>query len=48
MREILFASSANLLGDSWVLASDERKTDWLLNGVPNINFQLNVSFFCSV
>jgi len=29
----------------WViLASDRGKTDWLLNAVPNIDFQLDVSF----
>ena len=29
----------------WViLASDKRKTDWLLNGVPYVDFQLDVSF----
>ena len=45
LLEMLFASAAHLLGDSWVLASDKRKTDWLLTGVPHIDFQLNVSFF---
>lgn len=48
LHEILFASTAHLLGDSWVWASDKRKTDCVLNGVPNIDFQLNVSFFHSV
>ena len=43
-----FAPTAHLLGDSWVLASDKRKTDWLLNGVTIIDFQLTseMLFFC--
>ena len=43
-----FAPTAHLLGDSWVLASDKRKTDWLLNGVTLIDFQLTseMLFFC--
>ena len=36
------------LGDSWVLASDKRNTDWLLNGVRNIDFKFNVSLVHSV
>ena len=48
LHEILFASAAHLLGDRWLSASDKRKIDWLLNGVPGIDFQLNVNLFHSV
>lgn len=37
---MLFAPTAHLLDDSWVLSSDKRKTDLLLNGVTIIDFQL--------
>ena len=45
---MLLTPTAHLLGDSWVLASDKRKTDWLLNGVTIIDFQLTseMLFFC--
>ena len=45
---ILLASAAHLLGDRWLSASDKRKIDWLLNGVPDNEFQTNVNLFQSV
>ena len=48
LREILFTSAAHLLGDGWLNASDKRKIDWFLNGVPGIDFQLNENLFLSV
>lgn len=46
--EMWFAPIAHLLGDSWVLASDKRKTDWLFNGGTIIDFELTsiLLFFC--
>ena len=43
-----FTSAAHLLGDRWLNASDKRKIDWFLNGVPGIDFQLNVNLLLSV
>ena len=48
LRVILFASAAHLLGDNWLSASNKKKIDWLLNGVPGINFQINVNLFYAV
>ena len=48
LRIILLASAAHLLGDRWLSASDKRKIDWLLNGVPDNEFQTNVNLFQSV
>ena len=31
-------SFTHLLGERWVFSSDREKIDWLLNGVPNIDF----------
>ena len=42
-REILLTPVSHLFG-----ASDKRKIDWILNGVPGIEFQLNVNLFLSV
>ena len=43
---ILLASAAHLLGDKWL--ADKKKIDWLLNGVPDIEFQTNVNLLQSV
>ena len=45
LRNILLASAAHLLGDTWLSASDEKRIDWLLNGVPDIEFQLMLISF---
>ena len=42
LRNILFSSAAHLLGDRWLSASDKKRIDWLLNGVPDIEFQINI------
>ena len=47
-HDILLASAAHLLGDRWLSASDKKRIDWLLNGVPDIEFQINVNLFQSV
>ena len=48
LRNILLASASHLLGDRWLSASDKKRIDWLLNGVPDIEFQTNVNLFQSV
>ena len=48
LRNILLASAAYLLGDRWLSASDKKRIDWLLNGVRDIEFQINVNLFQSV
>lgn len=48
LRETMFASATNLLGDKWLFASDKREIDFLLNGVSGIVFQINVHLFHSV
>lgn len=45
LRETLFSSAAHLLGDKWLLASDKKRIDFLLNGVPGLDFQINVNLF---
>ena len=40
--------NVSLLGDSWLNASVKRKIDWILNGAPGVDFQLNVNLFLSV
>ena len=48
LRDIVFASAEHLLGDRWLLASDKKTIDWILNGVSSIYFQINVNLFQSV
>ena len=51
LPNILLASTAHLhvLGrDRWLSASDKKRIDWLLNGVPDIEFQINVNLFQTV
>ena len=43
--EKLFTSTAQLLGNRWHGASDKKKIDWLLNGISNFKFQVNVRLF---
>ena len=45
MREKLFTSAAQLLGNRWHCASDKKKIDWLLNGISTTDFQINVRLF---
>lgn len=45
LREVLFASAARLLGSKLHLASDKRKTEWLLNGVSELTFKLMQTVF---
>ena len=33
------------LGSKWLKASNSVKLEWILKGVPNISFHLNVSLF---
>ena len=42
LRNILLASAAHILGNKWLAASDKKKKNWLLSGVPDIEFQTNV------
>ena len=35
--------AAHLLGDKWLLASDKKRIDLLLNGVSDLDFQSNVN-----
>ena len=48
LHKTLFSFTANLLGDEWLFASDKRKIDFLLNGDPGFDFQINVNLFHSV
>ena len=43
LREKLFASAAQLLGNRWHFASDKKKIDWFLNSISNADFLLVVS-----
>ena len=45
LRETLFTSAAQLLGNRWHCASDKKKIDWLLNGISTADFQINVRLF---
>ena len=45
---ILFASSTQLLGGRWLSALDKKRIDWLLTGVPDIEFRINVNLYQSV
>ena len=38
LRETLFSSAVHLLGDRWLSASDKKEIDFLLNGVPGLDF----------
>ena len=44
-RTHLLTSAAHLLGSKWLKASNLVRLKWILKGVPNTNFQLNVSLF---
>ena len=45
LREKLFTSAAQLLGNRWHYASDKKKIDWLVNGISTADFQINVRLF---
>ena len=45
MCEKLFASAAQLLGNRWQCASDEKKIDWFLHNISHDDFDTNVMFF---
>ena len=48
LRETLF-SGAHLLGNKWVLVSDKKRIEFVLNGVPGLDdFQINVNLCSSV
>ena len=47
LLETLYSSTAHLLGDKWLYASDKKKIDFCLNGVPGFDFQINVNLFSS-
>ena len=42
LREKLFASAAQLLGNRWHSASDNKTIDWFLNGISHDDFDTNV------
>ena len=48
LRGTLFSSAAHLLGTKWLLASDKKRIDFLLNGVPGLDFQINVNLLSSL
>ena len=45
LREKLFASASQLLGNRWHCASDKKKIDWLLNCISHTDFETNVRLF---
>ena len=45
LREKLFASAAQLFGNRWHCASDEKKIDWFLKSIYHGDFDTNVMFF---
>ena len=46
LREKLFTSAAHLLENRWHCASDKKKIDWLLNGISNSDFLINITLGC--
>ena len=45
LRDKLFTSAAQLLGNRWHCASDKKKMDWFLYGMSSVDFQINVRLF---
>ena len=41
----LLTSAAHLLGFKWLKASISVRLEWILKGIPNTDFQLNVTLF---
>ena len=44
-RNVLFASAATILGETWSSSSDARKIHILLYGVKSVNYDITVLYF---